>query len=184
MAQDKLHYEFTRQAEFARGCTMKKISVICITLFLLGVFSLPGGDEETDDNDKLLLLLLWQSQKYYLSFEADTVLVRMRVSRHFTYYASEDRYLADFTGDWDEAYIDLPQDTPTSEPYDQSTSGFSFSYNRDGKFYDTYDDLAHPFTFDIITGGFPGGEITAEFSGELIYHYGLPDEEIMNITNG
>ena len=165
---------------------MKKISVICITLFLLGVFSLPGCDEESEDNnDKLLLLLLLQSQKYYLSFEADLVPVRMRVSRHF-YYAPPpiDRYKSLFVSSGDEAYIDLPQDTPTSEPYDQSTSGFSFSYNRDGKFYDTYDDLAHPFTFDIITGGFPGGEITAEFSGELIYHYGLPDEEIMNITNG
>jgi hypothetical protein len=159
---------------------MKRLSILCITLVLLGLFSHPGCDDESNDSDKLLLLLLWQSQKYYLSFDTDDGPVRMRVSRHFKYYSSEDRYLADFTGDGDEAYIDLPPDVPASEPYDQSTPDFRFSYDRDGTDYGTYP--SHSFTFDIISGGIPGGEITAIFSG-VISDNGLPEYTI-NITNG
>src|SRR4030042_1206583 len=113
---------------------MKKISVICITLFLLGVFSLPGCDEESEDNnDKLLLLLLLQSQKYYLSFEADLVPVRMRVQHPVDYYPTEGWYQGIFDNiSGDSVTIKLPGSTsgPTPISYNNNTADFDFTYNK------------------------------------------------------
>jgi hypothetical protein len=162
---------------------MKKISAICMILFLLGLFSHPGCDDESDDNDKLLLLLLWQSQKYYLSFEADGVPVRMRVQHPVDYYPSEGWYQGIFVNSSsDEAAIKLPGSTsgPLPITYDNNTADFRFTYDRDGTDYGTYP--SHSFTFNITEWDGPGGEITAIFSG-VISDNGLPEDTI-NITNG
>lgn len=165
---------------------MKKTPLIATLLLVMGLLLLPACDEEKG-TDPLVLAALYNS-KYYLEFDADydnngTVdeHVKMRMREPFKLKSDDHWYQGYFINQNNDSYISIPEITPGPTTYHGGDVHFYMSYNTGDSDYTSFAD--HVFTFDIIHWDGVGGEIYAEFNGELSNGI-LSDEKFITLSNG
>lgn len=166
---------------------MKHISILAAMLLIMGIVLLPGCDEDSGNNTADLLVMKYVSNsKYYLRFDVDydndTVVdehVDMRVTQHFDLIYYNNWYQAMFTSTSEKtAFIYLPDTTSDPITYVEPRDYFRFGYEYNDIHYASQDD--HDFSFTTIRWDGKGGEIYAEFSGEISNDY-AGDEKIVYI---
>jgi hypothetical protein len=171
---------------FHWGHTVKKLPIIATMLLLMGTIVLPACDE-SKGTDPLALAALFYSQ-YYLEFDADydndgnvDEHVKMKMRYPFNYIADDDWYQGHFENHYYHLSINIPDTTIGPIIYTEPNDYFRFGYRYNDIEYGSQDD--HDFTFNIIRWDGIGGEIYAEFEGEISDDY-AGDEHIADIYNG
>jgi hypothetical protein len=166
---------------------VKKLPVIATMLLLMGLFMVPACDEDKG-TDPLALAALYNS-KYYLEFDADydndgTVEhIKMSMRHPFDLISFDNWFQGYFTyqNQNQYSYISIPDTIPGPTTYHGGDLHFYMSYDIGHDDYMSVVD--HVFTFNIIQWDGIGGDIYAEFSGELSNDHTGAEKTII-VSNG